>query len=432
MAEDENALGADVIPTFLVMSVSLFPSHHHERLSRYSATAAVQSAVRFDPHIHWTSPLFAPLSYGANDGVLKNAKVTFTIAPFASTHRMTNITQLAVDDMHREASNRAKLGSALKEQLKSALLVLDTFDQSALASLATDEEYKLLVQRLFSPLTSTPLSSIAKQSEHASRPTLDAVPAQVVKLPSSVALDDPLAPKISSHLRPRYETQLFAPAPRKEWFSPLDILQEDTSKAPSTMLTIHFLSGRPKPSTEMQEIVDRFNACIDLHLSFYRDSFPDGPPPVMEARTTRSGDRVVLGLSLGKFTPRAFAEVTQNVDLSSFWSSDAITHFRRGGIVDFVIRIHKLAEDVANAHSAELIRQVEDFLASYCGAAVKMSKKISPTIYLCEGRKSALDQFSPAFEEGFDFIVGSVPGRRRIFPGVVVEGFVLSDSFDFA
>jgi len=398
--------------------VHLSPSHHHERRSGYSATGAIetQSQGFKEPiPIYTESQFFAPLPYGANAVGHKTAQVTITNAPFPRTRRMTNIPLTSVGEAHREAFNQAKLDSALREHLRSALLVLNALDQSSLASLATDEEYKVLVHQFFSPLD-TPLSSIAGQFNRGLRRGLDAIPAQVVNTSQGATLVVPL-PTTSS--------------PCSRFLSPLALLQGDATKAASTMMTIHFLAGHPKPGMAMQKVVDCFNACIKLHLSLYRDSFPDAPAPVAEARTTRSGDRIVLGLSLGKFAPRVFAEVVQNVDLSSFGSSDAVTHIRRGGIVDFIIRICKLSEDVANTHSAELIRQVEEFLASYCGGAIKMTKKISPFIYLCEGRKSVLDQFFPAFKEGIDFIIGSLPGQRRIFPGVIIEGFALSDSFDF-
>ena len=365
---------------------------------------------------------------------------------------MDDFSQLDGSDAPSGASTQAQLGSALKEHLKSALLILDALDQPSFANISADKEYKDSVQRLLSPLTTLPLSTVVDQANRVLRSGLDAISAQMSAIVDSPRRHPAAQPTNTQGATHQQTTRSTIPISRQNptsepqrapgqpiapprplpvlnpQLSPLAALKNDTSKAQELMLSIHFLAGFCKSDTNMEVLVYSVNSAIRP----YPPSEVGNPTMVAEARTTIGGDRIVLGVVPGTTPMSDFTNMVQELNLSAFWYHGSVTRVRRGGVVEYIVRIKNVPQHIVGIYTAELVHQTEQYLAATWRQAIKLTQKISPLVYLCEGPKFALDRFSAAPKGSFDLVVDIVPGRsRKTIPGITVEGLCLSDVFYF-
>ena len=362
--------------------------------------------------------------------------------------RMDDTSQLDGSDGVSGASTQAQLVSALKEHLNSAILILDAFDQSSFSSLSTDKEYKDLVQCLLSPLTTLSLSSVVDQANQVLKSGLDAISTRM-----SAIVDSPHPSTIvrGSLLR-QSETTFTTPTPRPNPYlepqrapgphtsvapgpqlSPLATLRNDTSKASDVMITIHFLTGFCRPTANMERLVTTVNGCMGLRTPQHgQSSFSGTSLVVVEAQPSTNGDRIVLGINPGTFKIADVTNMIQVFDLSAFFYPGSVTRVRRGGTVEYAVRLKNVPQRIYSSFSPSLIRQTEAYLAMTWGQAIRLTTRISPLVYLCEGPKYALDRFCAAPAGSFDLHLDYSGSSQRLkFPGITVEGICLSDVFDF-
>ena len=363
--------------------------------------------------------------------------------------RMDDISQLDGSDAVPGASTHVQRLSALKEHLKSALLIMGAFDQSSFASLSKDNEYKHSVQRLLSPLTTLSLSSVVDQANEVLRSGLDAISARMsaiidsphphsARLPTSsqgallrqvANASATLIPRPNAASKPQGAPPSIS-MPGLQ-LSMLATLQNDTTKAHDAMISIHFLTGSCRPDANMQTIVYSINAAIRLR-AMQRNQLRLAPSTVVvEARTTVDRDRLALAIGNGTMKMFNIADMLQDFDFSPFMTHGSVTHIRRGGTVEYVARLQNVSLLTVDAYSSELIQQTESYLARSWGQGIKLAKKISPFIYLCEGPAFALDRFCVAPKGSFDLDIQILPGRRRTISGITVEGLCLFDVFNF-
>ena len=372
--------------------------------------------------------------------------------------QMEDISQLDGSDAVPGASTQGQLVSALKEHLKSALLVLGALDQSTFSDLSMDEEYKDSIQRLLTPLTSLPLSSVVDRANEVLRSGLDAISARMSTIVDSPHLAQPPAipprlprrqsknasanpiptpkPEPTSKPQPTRRPPPTAPSlplmGRSSQFSPLASVRNGESKAQDVMLSIHFLSGSCRRIANIQSLVYSINANIHNRTAHRGQSNPTTPPVIAEARISTNGDRIVFGINPGTVEMDGLVGfMREKSNYSAFRGPDSTTYVRRGGIIDYVVRINNIPKRIYVQCEALLRRETEEYLATTWGEPIKLTRMLSPLIYLCEGPKVTLDRFCAAPAGSFDLLVEYGPGSQGLFPGVKVEGLCLSDVFDF-
>jgi len=191
---------------------------------------------------------------------------------------------------------------ALKDTMKTALLILDSLDRSSIKGLAKDQDYRKLVHRFLSPLTDLPLQDAVNQAIGVLKNGLDEISRGMARLypaASSDPIDNPIHSAPSRALIPA--SDLLSSFPGPQIFSELSLSLTQHGGPPNPppltplqqihqnrrkMVTIHFIVSGIRYGTTLKNVIDAVNEVIWKKRSKKEQR-------VLEAWATKKGDIVL-------------------------------------------------------------------------------------------------------------------------------------------
>ena len=352
------------------------------------------------------------------------------------------------DDTTKGSTQTQRL-TALKDTMKAALLILDGLGRSTVNDLAKDQEYRDLVHRFLSPLTSLPLHDAIDQTNRLLKNGLDEIcrgiaglfPADDISadspihnvspripipasnvLPSrsqlpttTTAFSEPsLSPELSLALRQRRGS------PIPPLMTPLEQIREDRRK----MVTIHFLVGNKKWGTTLKDVVDAFNEVI-WRKRRQREQ------RVLEAWVTKKKN-IVLACQSPLDDVHDLWINDPGLRLSDLWESKSVICVTRGGSTEYVARLTPPMDALEQQPGGNdaIVATMRAYLKSRWGN-VTLGTRLGSGVFLCSGSAGDLNNFASAPPADISFISPPVSGVRQVY-GTMIIGLRLSDDLDIA
>ena len=251
-------------------------------------------------------------------------------------------------------STQIQRRAALKDTMEAAVLILEGLDRSSIIDLAKDQDYRELVHRFLSPLTSLSLRDAVDQANQALKNGLDEIsrglaglfPVDDIPIVNPIR-SEPLRGPLNTHHRksppqPHPATTTTAPPkpsvspgpgvslkqlrepPKVPPLTPLEKVQQDGRK----MVTIHFLVGREKGFTTLKDVIDDVNEIIWKRVG-------KGEQRVVEGWMTKKKD-IVLSCQSSLDIHYTWID---NLDLSHLWERGTVVHVRRGPTTAYADRL---------------------------------------------------------------------------------------------